>query len=356
MNRCRSTSIFCFAICSLLLWFFQAGCRTTAGARAEIAPSAPMAPPESPIKIATQDLSMAKKLKKPPVSEYVLGPEDRVEILVFRHDELKMEGMISPTGKISYYFLKDIQAAGLTQFELRDKIQEALSAFIKEPEVVVRITDYRSHKVFVLGQVRQPGVYHMKNDYTLLEAISEAGGVTPDGYLGGAYLVRDDEILLVNFSQLIEKGNMGENIPLWADDVIYIPSNKDQKVFVLGEVNKQSAISIGEKLSLLEAIAETGGFTHDANKGTILVMRGNLSEPQIMMIDAKNMTPSVNIPLQKGDIIYVSSSTFANVERAALRVSNILQPFLQVMRGVVLTDTAVDVLQGKDVKKSITIN
>jgi polysaccharide export outer membrane protein len=298
---------------------------------------------------------MAERLKNRPRTEYLLGPEDTVEISVFRHDDLKMETSISPMGKISYYLIDDIQAAGMSQFQLRDKIKEELAKFIKVPEVLVRITEHRSHKVFVLGQANNPGVFHMRSDFTLVEAISSAGGITPDAYLGGAYVVRDGEILLVNFYKLIEKGNMGENIPLMPNDVIYIPDNKEQRVFVLGEVNKQSAIPTRDGLTLLAAIAEAGGFTHDANKGAIIVMRGNLSEPQIMKIDAKLMDLTANIPLRRGDIIYVASSGFANVERTALRISNILQPFLQVARGIILTDTAVDVLKGEEVRKQVTI-
>lgn len=311
---------------------------------------APKAPVESSVKTARQDLSMARELKKLPLSEYILGPEDTVEISVFRHDELKLEATISSTGKISYYLVGDIQAAGLTQFQLRNKVQKELSKFIKDPKVVVRITQHRSHKIFVLGQVKNPGVYRMRSGFSLLEAISSAGGVTPDAYLGGAYVVRDGNILLVNFFELIEKGNTEENIPLLLDDVIYIPDNRDRMVFVLGEVNKQAAIPMREGLTLLEAIAEAGGFTRDAKKGSVVVMRGNLSEPEIMKIDVEHMELVANISLKRGDIVYVASSAFANVERVALRISHILSPFLQVARGIILQDAAIDVLEGKETK------
>jgi len=302
----------------------------------------------SPVKMVKQNLSMAKKLKNRQSTEYLLGPEDTVEISVFLHDELKMETTISPTGKISYYLIKDVQTAGLTQFKLRDKIQKELANFIKDPKVVVRITEYRSHKAFVLGQVKTPGVYRMRNDFSLLEAISAAGGITSDAYLGGAYVVRDGKILLVNFFELIEKGNTEENIPLLSNDVIYIPNNKDQKVFVLGEVNKQAAIPTGDRLTLLGAIAEAGGFTQDANKRSILVMRGNLSEPEIMKIDAKRMDLAANIPLQRGDVVYVASRAFADVERIAVRLSHILEPFYTLARTVVWGDAAIDVLGGAE--------
>lgn len=331
-----------------LITIILGGCGSAHHAVVEHIPTPPSPATETPVEVATQNLSMATKLKNRPTTEYLLGPEDTVEISVFRHDELKMETTISPMGKISYYLINDIQAAGLTQFQLRDKIREELAKFIKDPEVVVRITEYRSHKVFVLGQVINPGVFHMRNDFTLVEAISAAGGIAADAYLGGAYVVRDGEILLVNFFKLLEKGNMEENIPLAPNDVIYVPDNKEQRVFVIGEVNRQSAIPIGNGLTLLEAIAEAGGFTHDANKGAILVMRGNLSEPQLMRINAKRIGLTSNVSLQRGDIIYIASTAFADVERTALRISHILQPFLQVARGVMLTDAAVEVIDGAE--------
>ena len=128
---------------------------------------------------------------------------------------------------------------------------------------------------------------------------------------------------------------------------MFSPNNKDQRVFVLGEVNKQSAIPITDRMTLLQAIAEAGGFTHDANRKTILVMRGNLSEPDIMKIDAGRIDLANNMPLKRGDIIYVASSSFADVERVAVRLSHILEPFYNLARSVVWGDAAVQVLEGK---------
>lgn len=348
-----------FIIVSVSYGIFQGGCQSSVGRRARPQPSPTQTSVQQAIQVNRQNLSMAKELKDRPPAEYLLGPEDTVEISVFRQEDLKMEATVSSTGKISYYLIGDIQAAGLTQFQLRDRIQKELARFFKDPKVVVRITEYKSHKVFALGQVKNPGVYRMKTDYTLLEAISAAGGITPDAYLGGAYLVRDGKILLINFFDLIKRGNTEENIPLVSGDIIYIPDRNDHKVYLLGEVNKQSAIPLGERLTLMEAITEAGGFTRDANKKSILVLRGNLSEPEIITVDAKIMLKEgnlvANIPLHHGDIVYVPSSTIADVERFAVRLTNILEPYLQVMRGVILTDVAIDVLQGEEVRRRVIV-
>ena len=200
----------------------------------------------------------------------------------------------------------------------------------------------------------------MKNDLTLLEAISSAGGITSDAYLKGAYLVRGGKMVLINFVDLIRGGNTEENIPLLSGDLVYVPDKNDQKVFILGEVNRQSAVPIRERLTLLAAVTEAGGFTLDANKKSVVVLRGNLSEPEIMTIDAKRILKendlAADIPLQRGDIVYVPSSLFADVERVAIRLTNILEPLLDTLRGIILADYVWDVVvQGEEPARRIII-
>jgi len=351
MKKSRWLSPLPVIILLLFLCFVQGGCGGTSKRTAVKNGAGPLdTNMNGSVKVAKQSLSMAQRLKDPPPSEYILGPGDELEISVFRRDEMKMQTTVSQKGQISYFLAGDIQAGGLTRFQLRDEIAKKLSEFIRNPEVVVRITEYWSHKVFVLGQVNNPGVYRMKNDFTLLEAISAAGGIGPNAYLSGAYVVRAEKILLVNFVELIEKGNALENIPLLAGDTIYIPDNRDHKVFVLGEVNKQMAVPMRERMTLLEAITEAGGLTRDAKKNAILVMRGNLSEPEIMTIDGERMDIVAGIPLEPGDIVYVASSGFANVDRIAVRLSHILRPFYDLARTVVWGAAARDVFRGGETR------
>ena len=140
----KSSSILLFFL--TVIPFILGGCGSSRQAVMEGMPT-PLSPvTESPVEMATQNLSMAERLKDRPRTEYLLGPEDAVEISVFRHDDLKMETTVSPMGRISYYLVDDIQAAGMTQFQLRDRIQQELTKFIKDPEVVVRITEHRARR------------------------------------------------------------------------------------------------------------------------------------------------------------------------------------------------------------------
>jgi polysaccharide export outer membrane protein len=357
MQRFRAVAVLCFVTFIVVLPFFFTGCRSTVGTAVKEtvpAPAMEAAATES-VKTTRQNLSMAQEFKDYKPSEYILGPEDKLKVSVFRQDEMTKELTISASGMISYYLIGDMDASGLTAFQLRDRLQAKLAQYIKAPEVYVEILEHRSHKVFVLGQVKNPGVYRMKNDFSLLEAVSESGGITRDAYLDGAYVVREGKVLIVNFYELIEKGNMNENIPLLKGDVIYVPDNRDHKVFVLGEVRNQAAIPMRAQLTLIEAVAEAGGFTQDAKKDSIVIMRGNLSEPEVMQINAEDLNVAASIPLKRGDIVYVASSTIANVERAAVRLSHILQPFLQVARGIILSDTAVDVLEGESLNTKVIV-
>jgi protein involved in polysaccharide export with SLBB domain len=103
-------------------------------------------------------------------------------------------------------------------------------------------------------------------------------------------------------------------------------------------------VPLTDGLRLFNAITLAGGFTKDAEKDSVIVMRGNLSKPEIWKIDAEAMDIRGNIPLEQGDIVYVASTTIANVERTALRLYNILQPFYNLSRTVVFGDAAVGIL------------
>src|SRR3989440_9467505 len=109
-------------------------------------------------------------------SDYIIGPEDMLQITVWKNESLSRTLPVRPDGKISLPLLHDIQAAGLTPMQLRDKIAGALGEFMPNPEVAVTVTDVRSYRVSVLGEVQKPGVLQLKADTTVLEAIALAGG------------------------------------------------------------------------------------------------------------------------------------------------------------------------------------
>jgi polysaccharide export outer membrane protein len=109
---------------------------------------------------------------------YQIGPEDLLDISVWKNVELSRVVPVRPDGKVSLPLVNDIQAAGLTPGELRDQITTRLAEFIPAPEVSVMVREVHSRKVAVVGAVKMPGRYELRSPMTVLEVIALAQGLT----------------------------------------------------------------------------------------------------------------------------------------------------------------------------------
>ncbi len=109
---------------------------------------------------------------------YRIGPEDTLQISVWKNDAMSRAVPVRPDGKISLPLLNDVQAAGLTALELRDVLTKKLAEYMPSPEVSVIVTDVRSFKVSVIGEVARPGRYELKSWTTVLDVLAMAGGFT----------------------------------------------------------------------------------------------------------------------------------------------------------------------------------
>jgi polysaccharide biosynthesis/export protein len=160
-------------------------------------------------------------------SDYVIGPEDMLQITVWKNDALSRTLPVRPDGKISLPLLHDVQAAGLTAMQLRDKLASALGEFMPNPEVAVTVMDVRSYHVSVLGEVQKPGVLQLKADTTVLEAIAAAGGFRDFASPGKITILRKDskgatQKIPFNYHRVV-KDNRSEDITLKSGDVVVVP-------------------------------------------------------------------------------------------------------------------------------------
>jgi polysaccharide export outer membrane protein len=112
-------------------------------------------------------------------TEFLLGPEDVLEVVVWRNQDLSRVMVVRPDGMISMPIIGDVQAAGLTPDQLADRITKRLKDFKENPSVSVSVKEVNSYTVFLLGEVARPGKYQLKSYTTILQAISLAGGFTP---------------------------------------------------------------------------------------------------------------------------------------------------------------------------------
>ena len=182
---------------------------------------------------AQQASPTEKRVAHPPKpsvagNDYVIGPEDVLQITVWKNDTLSRVVPVRPDGKISLPLLHDVQAAGLTSMQLRDKIARALSEFMPHPEVSVILTDVRSFRVSVMGEVQRPGVLLLRSSTTVLEAIAMAGGFRDFASPSKIVVVRKDpngatQKIPFNYNKAVRTGEDQDNIYLKTGDVIVVP-------------------------------------------------------------------------------------------------------------------------------------
>lgn len=278
---------------------------------------------------------------KPFGRDYLLGPEDVIEIKVLLSPELDRTIRIGLDGCISYPLIGKVLAAGLTPYELEQKIAELLGGkYLKEPQISIFVTEYRSRWAAVIGGVEGPGVFPLtKPVNTLVELLSRAGGLSKgQERLAGHKLyviparqqkgeipedaekdtkpenkgasVEEPVIYTISVHELLETGNQTLNIEILPGDIIYVPTT--EFYFVSGEVKKPGAYALKKKMTIMQALSEAGSFTDIASMKDARVTK--------RLPDGKEVTLKVNfkdiidgkaedIPIAGGDILYVGKST-----------------------------------------------
>ena len=162
-------------------------------------------------------------------SAYVIGPGDILSITVWKNDTLSRVVPVRPDGKISMPLLHDIQASGLTSMQLRDKISTALAEFMPNPEVTVSVSDVRSLRVSILGEVVKPGVLELRGETTILEALAMAGGFKDFASPSKITVIRNEENgktkrIRFNYNRAVSSSASDEeNLVLKSGDVVVVP-------------------------------------------------------------------------------------------------------------------------------------
>jgi polysaccharide export outer membrane protein len=167
----------------------------------------------------------------PPVEvrEVTLGPGDEIEVFVWKEPDLSRRAKVTSSGYLPFPLIGDFRITGMNIHQVRDHIAEALNTYLVSPKVSVSILAVKSKKVYVFGEVRNPGVYALDSDKltTLAEAIGQAGGWTDDAKRSEVLLIRGNPqkvyIRPVDLDALVKKGDLRENPPLTQGDIVYVP-------------------------------------------------------------------------------------------------------------------------------------
>ena len=157
--------------------------------------------------------------------EYRIGPQDVLQIDVWKEPEITRTIPVRPDGKISLPLLHDVQAAGLTAMQLAVNIRDGLTKYLNSPQVTVTVTQINSRRVFVTGEVNKSGALPLLPGMTALQALATSGGFTQFAKEKGIYILRTENgkqvKLPYNYKDVL-KGTK-EDVPLQAGDVIVVP-------------------------------------------------------------------------------------------------------------------------------------
>ncbi len=263
--------------------------------------------------------------------EYRLGPGDLVNIKIWRRPELSQENvMVSPDGLIAVPRIGSVNVLNRTQEEVQKMITVKLEPLYIEPEVTVWVREFHNNKAFVLGRVGKPGVINFPGKGTLLEGLALAGGLPDQGKLTRCAIIRGKEsVIWIDLQDLLRNGNMALNAPIMNNDVIFIPEQNDELIYVMGEVLTPGAIPLKDGMNVLKAIMLAGGINKNANTAKVFVIRQQNVTGDVIRVDFKRLVEkgdfSQNFALLPDDIVFVSPSGMAKFNYTLEKLTPALQ-------------------------------
>jgi polysaccharide biosynthesis/export protein len=261
---------------------------------------------------------------------YVLGPNDQILIRAPGADEINERPFrIDSEGFINLPLIGRIRAGGLTVQELEADLVKRLREYLREPQVIITVVQFRSEPVFFVGAFQHPGIYPLQGRRTLVEMLSSIGGLQPNasrrikltrreeyGAIPLPNAVEDTEkkvsVIEIGMGSLRDNVNPAEDISLQPFDIISV--ERAELVYVNGEVGKVGGIELGERdsVSVAQALTMAGGFTRDAKRGKVRILRPILSTNRRAEIDVDVESifqgKENDFPLLPNDVLYVPRS------------------------------------------------
>ncbi len=158
---------------------------------------------------------------------YVIGAQDVLDVSVWKEPDFTRTVPVRPDGKISLPLLNDVQAAGLTPSQLAAEVTKSLNKFVTSPQVTVIVTQINSQRIYLLGEVVRPGAFTMLPGMTILQALSNAGGLSQFATPKKIYVLRDEngkqQKLFFNYKDVISGKRTEQNVKLKPGDTIVVP-------------------------------------------------------------------------------------------------------------------------------------
>lgn len=264
---------------------------------------------------------------------YVLGSNDQIVVRVNppgSADEINEKPFrIDADGNINLPLLGKIHASGMSVQELEADLVTRLREYIREPQVIIQVSQFHSAPVFFVGAFRAPGIYSLQGNRTLVEMLTQIGGTQPNasrqikitrraeyGPIPLPNAVEDPERKIstveISYASLQQNVNPAEDIVLQPYDVISV--ERAEQIYVTGDVAKTGGVELGEResISIAQALAMSGGFGPDAVKDKVRILRPVLNTnrryPIEVNVKAILEGKENDIPLLPNDIVFIPHS------------------------------------------------
>lgn len=292
--------------------------------------------------------------------QYRIGPADVLNVLVWDHPELnnpmgnfqdieQQARLVREDGTIFFPFIGVVQVAGKTIEEVRDYIARQLEPYVIDPQVDVRVVAFRSKKVYVTGEVAKPGAMPLTDEpLTVMDAINNAGGLGEAADRRRVVLTRDGQQKTLDLLELYASGR--GDLLLKDLDVLFVPDNQFNRVFIMGETIKQTAVPLHEgRLSLAEALSAAEGLDLKvADTRNVFVLRGQPVlaadgtvrgiRPEVYHLDtsvAVSLVLAEGFQLQPRDIVYAGTA-------GLVRFNRVIQQILPAVQVIWQTDNLIN--------------
>jgi polysaccharide export outer membrane protein len=246
--------------------------------------------------------------------EYAVGPLDVLEVTVFGEDEVSGKFPIEADGTFNFPLIGRMRAAGLTLRAIERELHDRLAdGYLQNPQVSIAVGQFRSQRIFIVGEVARPGTYPLTAQMTLIEALATAGSVSTSA-AGHVVLIRGSrpgdegggaaaptDVLQVELDTF-QTGSLAQNVALRDGDVVVVP--RAESIYVLGQVRNPGAFVMERRdTTVLQALALAGGVTDRASLSRIRIVR--------MINGTKTeIKATVNDPVRAGDTVMVLERFF----------------------------------------------